>query len=69
MNEPVFGKLEKVDPKTVWETLADDFTPWLAQEYSLAQLGEALGIELEHQSEEGAARKRSSKSLPGARSC
>jgi hypothetical protein len=51
MNEPVFGKLEKVDPKTVWETLADDFTPWLAQEHSLAQLGEALGIELEHQAD------------------
>lgn len=51
MNEPVFGKLEKVDPKSVWETLADDFTPWLSQEHSLAQLGEALGIELEHQAD------------------
>jgi hypothetical protein len=46
MNEPVFGKLEKVDPKTVWKTLADEFTPWLAQDHSLAQLGEEIGLEL-----------------------
>ena len=51
MSDAVFGKLEKVDPKAVWETLADKFTPWLGEESNLAQLGEAIGMDL--QREEG----------------
>lgn len=46
MSEAVFGKLEKVDPKAVWETLAEKFTPWLGEEGNLAQLGEAIGMDL-----------------------
>ena len=46
MNEPSFGKLEKVDPKAVWESLADKFTPWLSEESNLAQLGEAIGRDI-----------------------
>lgn len=46
-NIPTLGKLEKVDPKSVWSHEAHSFTPWLASPENLAQLGETLGIELE----------------------
>ncbi|MBX9945936.1 MAG: DUF4268 domain-containing protein [Reyranella sp.] len=39
------GKLEPVDPRTLWGDEARDFTPWLAQNIGL--LGDALGIDLE----------------------
>ncbi len=39
------GKLEHVPPRTLWESEARDFTPWLAE--NLALLGEALGLDLE----------------------
>ena len=38
------GKLETVNLREIWETEAQDFTPWLAD--NLALLGEALEIEL-----------------------
>lgn len=41
------GKLEKVDIRDLWKGEATDFTPWLAKEENIAQLGEAVGIELE----------------------
>ncbi len=47
MSEPVLGKFEKVDLKTVWETEAGGFTPWLAREENLVLLGEAIDVELE----------------------
>lgn len=46
------GKLERIDPRKVWTTEAQDFTPWLAQEENLSLLGEAIGIELEHEATE-----------------
>lgn len=49
MNEPSFGKLEKVDPESVWEGLADKFTSWLSEEGNLAQLGEAIGRDIERE--------------------
>jgi hypothetical protein len=47
MTSPSLGRLEKVDPRTVWNHEAHDFTPWLAHEKNLTQLGDAIGIELE----------------------
>lgn len=47
MSEPVLGKFEKVDLKSVWETEAGGFTPWLAREENLVLLGEAIDVELE----------------------
>lgn len=41
------GRLERVDPRKVWETEDRHFTPWLAQEDNLRLLSEAIGIELE----------------------
>ncbi len=39
------GKLEYVDPKSIWAMEAVDFTPWLGE--NLALLGETLGLDLE----------------------
>jgi len=39
------GKLQRVDPRTVWKHEAHDFTPWLAEQIEV--LGEALGLDLE----------------------
>ena len=44
MNNPV-SRLEKIDPRNVWENETRDFTPWLSEH--LDQLGEVLGMELE----------------------
>jgi hypothetical protein len=44
VNEPV-ARLAKIDPRTVWQNEAYDFTPWLAEH--LDHLGEMLGIDLE----------------------
>ena len=41
----MFDKIQKVDPKSIWKHEAHDFTPWLAD--NIAELGEAIGIELE----------------------
>ena len=42
---PDLGRLEPVDPRSVWPHEALNFTPWLAQ--NADRLAEALGIELE----------------------
>ena len=39
------GRLEPVDPRSIWSHEALGFTPWLAQ--NADRLAEALGIELE----------------------
>jgi len=39
------GKLKKVDPRSVWQHEAHDFTPWLRDNIDL--LAEAVGLELD----------------------
>lgn len=48
----VLGKIEKVDLREIWETEDKHFTPWLAREENIAQLGDAIGIDLEVESQE-----------------
>lgn len=45
------GVLRRVEPRSVWKHEANEFTPWLAEH--LAMLGEALGLELELEEQEG----------------
>lgn len=45
MADVTLGKIERLDPRTVWSDEARNFTPWLKE--NLAVLGEALGLELE----------------------
>ena len=44
------GRIEKGDLREAWPHEAADFTPWLAEHIS--ELGNALGLELELQSQE-----------------
>lgn len=41
------GRMERVDLRNVWQSEAQDFTPWLAREDNLALLADTLGIDLE----------------------
>ena len=41
------GKIEKIDLRSVWKHEAHDFTKWLAQPENLAELGNAIDMELE----------------------
>ena len=41
------GRLERVALRQAWPNEASNFTPWLAEESNLAQLGEAIGLQLE----------------------
>ena len=50
--EKELGRIEKVDLRDAWPHEATDFTPWLAEH--LSELGDALGWELELQSQEAA---------------
>jgi hypothetical protein len=52
MSTKNLGRLQKVDLREAWTSEASDFTPWLAQEENLKLLGEAIGIELELESQE-----------------
>ena len=45
MQTPQLGRLHNVQLRTIWPHEAADFTPWLAE--NIADLGEAVGIELE----------------------
>lgn len=45
MKTPALGRLERVDPRSIWAHEAHDFTPWLAEH--IDELGELLGLELE----------------------
>lgn len=44
------GKLEQVDPRSLWQHEAHDFTPWLLA--NADRLSEALGIDLEFEATE-----------------
>lgn len=46
------GRIESVDLRSVWLSESRDFTPWLAQDDNLAELGKTLGIELELEAQE-----------------
>jgi len=46
MTQSNLGRLEQVDLRSIWGTEDKDFTPWLAEEYNLGLLGDAIGIEL-----------------------
>jgi hypothetical protein len=48
--EQQLGRLEPVDPRSIWSHEALNFTPWLAQ--NADRLAEALGIELEFEATE-----------------
>lgn len=49
---PPLGRLTKVDLRQAWISESGDFTPWLAQPENIRLLGEAIGIELEVESQE-----------------
>ena len=53
MDRPL-GRLEHVDPATVWNSEAGDFVPWLAMTENLARLSDALGLDLEPMTREAA---------------
>ena len=48
------GRLQVVQLSEQWPSEAQHFTPWLAKKENIALLGEALGIELEVESQEQA---------------
>ena len=48
------GKLERVDLREIWRNEADDFTPWLAMQKNLDDLGDTLGMQIEFQAREEA---------------
>lgn len=52
MGARTLGRLQKVELREVWSSESSHFTPWLAQEENLKLLGEAIGIELELESQE-----------------
>ena len=52
MTAKALGRLEKVGLREAWSSESSDFTPWLAQEENLRLLGDAIGVELELESQE-----------------
>jgi hypothetical protein len=46
------GKLVKVDLREVWPDESGSFTPWMAEEKNIKELGDTIGIELEVESQE-----------------
>jgi len=46
------GRLERVGLREAWQGEATDFTPWLALSENITLLGNAIGIELEVESQE-----------------
>ncbi len=49
------GKLKKLNVRSIWPNEASDFTPWLAEDENIEQLGSAIGLELEVENIEVAA--------------
>ena len=41
------GNIQKVNVRSVWPNEQQNFTPWLAKEENIVQLGDALKFELE----------------------
>ena len=46
------GTIKKIDLRDVWSSESSDFTPWLATEENISLLGDAIGLELEVESQE-----------------
>ena len=46
------SRLERVELRDIWETEAQNFTPWLAREENLSVLSDTIGIELELEAQE-----------------
>ena len=46
------GTIKKMDLRDVWSSESSDFTPWLAKEENISLLGDAIGLELEVESQE-----------------
>jgi len=47
-----FGKLEKIDPREIWNGETSDFTSWLSQDENIDELGNTIGMELKVQEQE-----------------
>jgi hypothetical protein len=52
MQEHSLGRLEKVDLRSIWNSEASHFTPWLANNKNLELLGDAIGVQLELEAQE-----------------
>ena len=50
--EKKLGRFEQVDLRDIWTSESRDFTPWLAKEENLAELGKTLAIDLELEAQE-----------------
>lgn len=46
------GRLARIDPREVWLSEPQHFTPWLAREENIELLSETLGLELEVEAQE-----------------
>lgn len=46
------GKIKKIDLRDIWASESSDFTPWLAKEENISLLGDAIGMDLEVESQE-----------------
>ncbi len=51
-SRPQLSRLQRVELREAWQGEATDFTPWLAQAENIMLLGEAIGVELEVESQE-----------------
>lgn len=52
MTTPELGRLERVDLRDVWQTEAQDFTPWLARDENISILAETLNMDVEVEEQE-----------------
>jgi hypothetical protein len=52
VSTPPLGRLTQVELRQAWISEPGEFTPWLARQENIALLGDAIGIELEVESEE-----------------
>lgn len=47
INQNTLGEIKKLDVRKIWKTEAFEFTPWLACDENIIQLGKVIGFELE----------------------